>query len=153
MLHHIQSQFKKKVKWRKKKTNAHTLNRRIYPKTSFRKYECLKRKVFVVNLILKFNFHICMHYTITSCVISSLLFFSDRFFFVAFFFLSFQSAFHLHLFAAQNGCLQTANWMNFLFPFVYVRRCCFFCRCHRRHDCTLKKVQSFTVTSTYNVLH
>lgn len=71
ILQHIQSQVKEK----QIEKNLHL------PEDIFRKVRCLKRKVFVVNLILKFNFHICMHYTITFCVIFPLLPLRQRFHF------------------------------------------------------------------------
>lgn len=67
----LNSGTKRGKQYRRREKRRSTLTRRH---TSFflKSTRCLKRKVFVVNLILKFNFHICMHYTITFCVISLL---------------------------------------------------------------------------------
>lgn len=65
----------RKRTWKKRK-KWYSLTRKLIsfslPLSFSKSTRYLKRKVFIVNLILKFNFHICMHYTITFCVISFL---------------------------------------------------------------------------------
>lgn len=153
MEEYIQSQFEAKQtpEWeieRGEQSNKKTTTTRNLhlPEDIFLKVPCLKRKVFVVNLILKFNFHICMHYTITSCVI-----------FPFFPFPIFASAFHFHLFASDewvekgrtDACKQQTNEFSRC-GLCAVRLLMFFIFFVPSTSglpsirCTLRKVQSFT---------